>query len=505
MKCVKATREKLESAAKNSQAYPRLPSIAEAALYCPVAKAQRRRDAVGSQIWFNVFTLVNIVASSVLLGCEMDQNTGSMVQERLGFFLADFYFVAFFLTELGLRFTQFGWDYFLDTWNILDFLLVVVNLTDFSAALDPASDGGYRLASTFRMCRLLRIARHIEGVRLFQGAWLLVQGLVESMRSIFWTGIFICVVLYGFGVVTSTVVGQEAAIFERWPDADIYIGSVLRCILTIFQIMTFDSWASVVCRPLFDAGFLFAVLVFVLTIVICSFGILNMVIALMVERLSAMKEAASIKTGKYLNRIDTELMAALAEDFEKSDEDTSGELDNDEFLRLVAMPEVAFKLKLLGLKAEETAGLFKLLDADDSGSICFKEFFDGLMKLKGEAKAIDLMHLVTVCKRQELRAVHNLRKVRRIATRVDELQGRLDSLGKKISSETRSRHRAAVRNKQVWHDAEERIKVIGKMATDLRTYFPTLEETEHKELLDEIEKINDLTGDDEGGDGEYWM
>lgn len=82
----------------------------------------------------------------------------------------------------------------------------------------------------------------MEGIDAFKGMWLLVEGLVQSGRSVVWTGVFTLVILYGFGVVLSTSLGEEAVVFERWENADMYVGSVPRCIFTTLQVFTYDGW-----------------------------------------------------------------------------------------------------------------------------------------------------------------------------------------------------------------------------------------------------------------------
>merc|ERR1712014_133137 len=42
------------------------------------------------------------------------------------------------------------------------------------------------------------------------------------------------------------------------------------------------------------------------------------------------------------------------------------------------------------LEPSDARGLFRLLDADSSGSVCAEEFFSGCLRLRGPAKALDL-------------------------------------------------------------------------------------------------------------------
>ncbi|CAE7399939.1 CACNA1G, partial [Symbiodinium sp. CCMP2456] len=53
----------------------------------------------------------------------------------------------------------------------------------------------------------------------------------------------------------------------------------------------------------------------------------------------------------------------------------------------------------LGINASEARGLFGLLDADESGSVSLQEFMQGCLRLRGQAKAIDMATLMYQNKR----------------------------------------------------------------------------------------------------------
>merc|ERR1719195_1353298 len=48
----------------------------------------------------------------------------------------------------------------------------------------------------------------------------------------------------------------------------------------------------------------------------------------------------------------------------------------------------------LGISAESTRMLFRLVDADNSGRIDLDEFCEGCLRLQGEAKSIDIHTLI---------------------------------------------------------------------------------------------------------------
>merc|ERR1719254_370402 len=72
------------------------------------------------------------------------------------------------------------------------------------------------------------------------------------------------------------------------------------------------------------------------------------------------------------------------------DEEESGMILLDQFVHYLKDDRVNSYMKALKINTEDANQLFRLLDTDDSGEIYIDEFVEGCMKLKGEAKSMDL-------------------------------------------------------------------------------------------------------------------
>merc|ERR1711959_464594 len=70
-----------------------------------------------------------------------------------------------------------------------------------------------------------------------------------------------------------------------------------------------------------------------------------------------------------------------------------GHICLDEFTKMIEEPRVKTWLAVLELEVNEITGLFELLDNGD-GSISFEEFIAGVMRMRGSAKAVDLVTLI---------------------------------------------------------------------------------------------------------------
>jgi len=76
--------------------------------------------------------------------------------------------------------------------------------------------------------------------------------------------------------------------------------------------------------------------------------------------------------------------------FMELDDNMSGVIVLSEFKEKIQSPDVAAYFHRLGVDTDEVEKLFVLMDEDGSGTISQEEFMWGCLRLKGEAKTLDL-------------------------------------------------------------------------------------------------------------------
>jgi len=434
--------------------------------------ANRRKTHLATNPCFNLAIGLVILLNSLMLGIEVDTGRGNKFEDRKGFFAMDFVFFVVFLAEMVVRQSQLSWSYFLDPWNFFDYILLVLNCGDLAVSISNDGSGGLKIAAAIRIVRLLRIVRNIKGLKLFYVLWMVIQGMMDSLRTMLWVALLLVIIVYCIGITLTTMVGQDDAAKAEWRYADQYFGKVPRSMWTIMQVITFDAWASDVARPLAEVSPTALAVIF-LAIMLCSFGVLNVIVAVMVERTLAIAKESKDATGKILEKTEHELLKSMTDDFNKCDLD-DGEVDLAEFQKLLQTPAFAYKLRLLGIQGDEADSLFELMDADGSGSVGPDEFITGLQKLKGPAKGQDLVTLISHAQMQCLRASKFADRVSKLSVKADEIQTRLNGVGKGITSELRLRKQAGERNDAVWRHAGQRQKVIGKLEETKTLSFPAL-------------------------------
>mmetsp|Transcript_12225 Transcript_12225/g.22603 ORF Transcript_12225/g.22603 Transcript_12225/m.22603 type:complete len:475 (-) Transcript_12225:44-1468(-) len=434
-----------------------------------------QKKHMASQPRFNIVITILILAHAIVIATEVDWGGGSKMEDRVGFFLTDLFFSAVFLGEMLIRQAQLGWDYFVDAWNVFDYVLVVFTCAGLVKSLED--DNSYmQLVGGLRIVRYIRIVRSIRGPRIFRELYMIMQGLLHALATLAWVMLLLFIVVYCFGVMLTTFVGQSERAHEHLRYWEQYAGTVWRSMWTTIQIVTFDQWASDIARPMNEVSpGIFLLIIGV--IAICTFGILNVMVSVMVQQVLSIAKENNDKVDSVLEKNDRMILRSMVDDFKDCDGGAKDELDIVEFRRLLQTQSFAYKLRLLGVQIDEAEHLFELMDADDSGTLSPEEFINGLQKLKGNAKGQDLVQLICFAQKQSLRAKRYVERVQKLNQKADVIQARLNDMSKDLVSELTQRQHATVRSDKVWQHAAERQQVITQLDAERRLKFPSLEET----------------------------
>merc|ERR1712194_238367 len=76
--------------------------------------------------------------------------------------------------------------------------------------------------------------------------------------------------------------------------------------------------------------------------------------------------------------------------FKQADTDGSGQLSWEEFRGHLQDDRMKAYFQTLDLDIRKAHTLFKLLDQNENGEVGIEEFLDGCLRLKGQAKSLDL-------------------------------------------------------------------------------------------------------------------
>jgi voltage-gated sodium channel len=230
--------------------------------HAPDAPMWRRKiEAFVSSATIQHFIVFLIVLNAILLGLETDPEIVQSIGTELAFIDHAILFV--FTLEILLLMASRGLKYFLDPWCIFDFLVVGISLV-------PATES----LSVLRSLRVLRVLRLINKVESMKRV---VGGLLSSLPGLGSVFGLILIIFYVAGVIATNEFGKA------FPD---YFGSLSNTFFTLFQVMTLESWSDGVARPVMEK-FPYAWIFFVLFILVATFIVVNLFIAVIVDSLTS--------------------------------------------------------------------------------------------------------------------------------------------------------------------------------------------------------------------------
>merc|ERR1719272_637982 len=206
----------------------------------------------------------------------------------------------------------------------------------------------------------------------------------------------IIALIYICAIFTTLTIGKNDKLYDQyfldsggW-DHETYFATVPRSMFTLFQIVTFESWSERIVRHVMkkQPGM---VLFFVIFIAICSFGLLNIVVGVVVESTLSTSQKDDEKLKRAEERDRQRVFDHLREIFEVADEDGSGTLTLQEVRKAIDKPEIATKLRMIEFPVEDPKQIFTLLDFNNCGELSIDDFIAGCIRMKGSAKAKDLL------------------------------------------------------------------------------------------------------------------
>jgi voltage-gated sodium channel len=205
---------------------------------------------------FQKFIIWVIVVNAITLGLETSAN----VMREFGGVLhvADRIMLVIFTVELSLRLYAFGWRFFRDSWNVFDFIIVGISLI-------PAT-GPFSVLRALRVLRVLRLISAVPAMRR------VVSGLLAAVPGMASIGALLGLIIYVAAVMATKLFGTIS------PE---YFGDLGTTLFTLFQTMTGEAWPDI-AREVMAAAPL-AWIFFVIYILISSFAVLNLFIAVIVN------------------------------------------------------------------------------------------------------------------------------------------------------------------------------------------------------------------------------
>merc|ERR1719507_2936472 len=224
-------------------------------------------------------------------------------------------FTVFFTLEFVFKLGAFRFkNYFGDPWNSFDFIIVLGSLIDIAMAeLNPGGGGGISINffRLFRVMRLVKLLSKGEGIRT------LLWTFIKSFQALPWVAILIGLIFFIYGVVGMQMFGKIAPQEGTSIHRNNNFQSFGQSLLVLFRSATGEAWQDImlgcvkgpdaVCDETSEdagnpegCGTSFAYPYFISFFVVCSFLILNLFVAVIMDNFDYLTRDWSILGAHHL-------------------------------------------------------------------------------------------------------------------------------------------------------------------------------------------------------------
>ncbi len=210
---------------------------------------------LSGKLWSYSITFL-IIFNTIILSLETYPSIMDMHGQTLT--TIDQNILYIFIIEIALRLIAFRSQFFKDPWSIFDFCVV-------SIALVPSQDA-------FAALRAARALRALRLISMFPKLRKVIEGLVMAIPGICAIAGVMAIIICVFGLIASKLYGPS---FPQW------FGNLHLSVFSLFQIMTLEGWPDIVRTVMQEKPF--AWIFFVTYILIATFSVLNLFIAVVVD------------------------------------------------------------------------------------------------------------------------------------------------------------------------------------------------------------------------------
>ena len=173
---------------------------------------------------FQNFITGIIVLAGVVVGMETSQTLIALYGTPLH--ILNDIILWIFVVEAAIKIGAEGrrpWRYFLDPWNVFDFLIVAICFMPVNA----------QYVAVLRLARLLRVLKLVRALPRLQ---ILVSALLKSIPSMGYVALLLGMLFYVYSV---------AAVFLFGGNDPVHFGNLAIAMLSLFRVVTGEDWTDV--------------------------------------------------------------------------------------------------------------------------------------------------------------------------------------------------------------------------------------------------------------------
>jgi len=357
-------------------------------------------------VYFDTFISIVVLFNAVMLGVQVNAEAASS-SSTMTFSYIEWTCTGIFTAELALRMWAVGLRRLCcgadRLMTLLDVALVLLGILE--VTVDVLSTAVSEVESAFmvRLLKVLRIGRLLRPLRtvaLLGELRVIATMIVSSFRSMFWLLCILVSLTYCFALILTqgattylNDISQSDALPDQYEDISHTYGSVPRTMYALFLGMTGGRNWGEIAALIGHAGLFYGGMVN-LYIFINLFSVLNIVTGVFVD--------GAIELGKRDRNMMIQKQNGIREASKKHlvallshvDSDGDGIVSKEEFFTALQEGEVTDFMDALGIDPDNATEVFMLLDSNEDGIVNLQEFIQGMDRIRGEAKSIDIQMLL---------------------------------------------------------------------------------------------------------------
>uniref|UniRef100_G3WM56 Voltage-dependent N-type calcium channel subunit alpha n=1 Tax=Sarcophilus harrisii TaxID=9305 RepID=G3WM56_SARHA len=217
-------------------------------------------------------------------------------------------FTSMFSMECVLKIIAFGvLNYFRDAWNVFDFVTVLGSITDILVTEIANNFINLSFLRLFRAARLIKLLRQGYTIRI------LLWTFVQSFKALPYVCLLIAMLFFIYAIIGMQVFGNIALDDETNINRHNNFRTFLQALMLLFRSATGEAWHEIMLSCLSDrpcdpetklkdeCGSDFAYFYFVSFIFLCSFLMLNLFVAVIMDNFEYLTRDSSILGPHHLD------------------------------------------------------------------------------------------------------------------------------------------------------------------------------------------------------------
>jgi len=358
---------------------------------------------MGAIILLNVFVMAVHLQwkgydAAVKLGLKDDD--GSYARLQVVFEGVEKLFNAVYAVEMVLRMWSFKMAFFKSSFNIFELLIVVFTSLEtfiFQALASGGTDVNLsilrilRIFHIFRVIRVMRVAQHFSELRI------LLRTLILSVRSVCWSFIMIGGIVLSAAILlvqmSLVFLHDESVNLERRHWLFNSFGTTSLALYTLIECTLSGGWRFF-SRPMIEEVSLVFVVFWIPYVIFVNFTVMRIVAALFLKQTMTVAAIDDERLAMARVKEKERFASELRDIFEEADTSKDGAISAEEFATMVDNEHVMGHFAQLDLDLDEVSALFSVLSADD-GVADYEEFLTGALKMKGSARTIDTVQILS--------------------------------------------------------------------------------------------------------------